>query len=157
MKLVNIVILCDTSHPILFKQNKRFSGKIIKKSNVCFLLFRSGKVIMTGVKNIKQAIKILTKILKKYNSKAGIKSFKIINMTFSGIVNYSVTWEKVKNQKCFKYEPEIFPALYWKKDSITVMLFHSGKYVLTGVKDYFTAQLIKEEFLNSIKPILKSI
>ena len=54
----------------------------------------------------------------------------------------------------FSYEPELFPCLIYRiiKPKIVLLIFNSGKVVLTGAKE---SRAIDEAFL-LIHPILKS-
>ena len=157
MKRKNIVILFKTSNQIDINPNRNFSSEFLLKYNLCFSLFHSGKIIVAGNKNEKYIIKALKKVLAKRSPNSCIIGHKILNMLFTGKVKLNSSWEKTRNLGCFQHEPELFPAVYWRKDSALVALFHTGSFNLMGVKSQESARAALRSFLDDIKPVLKSI
>jgi transcription initiation factor TFIID TATA-box-binding protein len=122
---------------------KRFPGAVyrIKDPKIACLIFSSGKIVLTGLRNyqaLDEGIAVVAKALKK----AGMEPLKepriaITNMVcsynlgkFININRLSVTL----NLENIEYEPEQFPGLVYriKDPKIVVLIFSSGKIILTG-------------------------
>ncbi len=122
---------------------KRFPGAIyrIKDPRMASLIFSSGKIVLTGVKNtraLSDGLAIIVKSLKE----AGIEPLKeplvkITNMVCSYNLGMSINLNKLAislNVENVEYEPEQFPGLVYriKDPKMVVLLFSSGKIILTG-------------------------
>lgn len=87
---------------------------------------------------------------------AKFKDFKIQNMVGSCDVKFPIRLEGLvlTHSQFSSYEPELFPGLIYRmvKPRIVLLIFVSGKVVLTGAK---VRQEIYEAFDN-IHPILKN-
>ena len=119
----------------------------------------SGKMVCTGAKNEEDsrlAARKFARVVQKLGYPAKFKDFKIQNMVGSCDVKFPISLEGLflsHNQFCF-YEPELFPGLVFRmiKPKIVLLIFASGKVVLTGAK---VRNDIHEAFDN-ILPILKN-
>jgi len=157
LKIENIVasgVIADSIDLVALSNNlkncelnkKRFPGAIyrIEDPKIASLIFSSGKIVLTGIRNIQtlmDGLAIITKSLKK----AGVNTLKepqvaITNMVCSYDLGKYINLNKVVitlNVENIEYEPEQFPGLvYWIKDpKIVVLLFSSGKIILTGGKN----------------------
>jgi transcription initiation factor TFIID TATA-box-binding protein len=142
---------------------KRFAAVIMRirepeKSTA--LIFTSGKMVCTGAKSeelSKTAARSYAKVIKRIGySKVQLSEFKIQNIVGSSEVNFSISLESIssskEHQKFSRYEPELFPGLIYKmhKPKIVLLIFVSGKIVLTGAK---TKEDISEAF-RKILPVL---
>ena len=121
---------------------ERFPGVIYRANNpqATFLIFSSGKMVITGLEFIENAEKAVTKVLKKLK-KIGIKLIdpviSIQNIVSSGDLHTNINLNKaVLQMEYIMYEPEVFPGLiYNMRDPRAVfLLFSTGKFVCTGVK-----------------------
>ena len=125
---------------------KRFPGAVyrIKEPKMASLIFSSGKIVLTGVQNTKaltDGLAIIVKSLKE----AGIEPLKepkvkITNMVCSYNLGMSINLNKLAislNVENVEYEPEQFPGLVYriKEPKIVVLIFSSGKIILTGGKN----------------------
>jgi len=125
---------------------KRFPGAIyrIEDPKIVSLIFSSGKIVLTGIRNIQalmDGLAIITKSLKK----AGVDTLKepqvaITNMVCSYDLGKYINLNKVVitlNVENIEYEPEQFPGLVYriKDPKIVVLIFSSGKIILTGGKN----------------------
>ncbi|VDP75004.1 unnamed protein product [Echinostoma caproni] len=140
---------------------KRFAAVImrIREPRTTALIFSSGKMVCTGAKSEEQArlaARKYARIIQKLGFEAHFKEFKIQNMVGSCDVRFHIRLEGlVLSQSHFAtYEPELFPGLIYRmtKPKIVLLIFVSGKIVLTGAK---VRDEIYEAFRN-IYPILKS-
>lgn len=140
---------------------KRFAAVImrIREPRTTALIFSSGKMVCTGAKSEEDsrlAARKYARIIQKLGFPAKFLDFKIQNMVGSCDVKFPIRLEGlVLTHAAFtSYEPELFPGLIYRmvKPRIVLLIFVSGKVVLTGAK---VRQEIYEAFDN-IYPILKS-
>jgi len=122
---------------------KRFPGAVyrIKEPKMASLIFSSGKIVLTGARNNKALIDGLAVVVKSVKG-AGIETLKepqvaINNMVCSYDLGKFINLNKVVitlNVENVEYEPEQFPGLVYriKDPKIVVLIFSSGKIVLTG-------------------------
>ena len=154
---------------------KRFAAVImrIKEPKTTALIFSSGKMVCTGAKSeddSRKASRKYAKIIKSLGFKVEFKEFKVQNIVGSCDIKFQIHLNKLNlhlgrlnsndaNNKGKKYvchyEPEIFPGLIYhmNKPEIVLLIFVSGKIVLTGAKE---KQEIFDAF-NKIFPLLKRI
>ena len=121
---------------------KRFAAVImrIKEPKTTALIFSSGKMVCTGARSeedSRKAAKQYAKIIRKLGYEVSFKEFKIQNIVGSCDVKFQISLEGLSTVSKFSsYEPEIFPGLIFKmaKPKIVLLIFVSGKIVLTGAK-----------------------
>jgi transcription initiation factor TFIID TATA-box-binding protein len=123
---------------------KKFPGLIyrVKAPNAAFLIFTSGKVVCTGSKNVEDVRTVIINLGKKLKS----IGFEKINLEPEIHVQNIVASADLKTRlnlnavalglENIEYEPEQFPGLVYriKKPKIVVLIFSSGKLVITGGK-----------------------
>ncbi|XP_063235782.1 TATA-box-binding protein [Bacillus rossius redtenbacheri] len=140
---------------------KRFAAVImrIREPRTTALIFSSGKMVCTGAKSEEDsrlAARKYARIIQKLGFTAKFLEFKIQNMVGSCDVKFPIRLEGLvlTHGQFSSYEPELFPGLIYRmvKPRIVLLIFVSGKVVLTGAK---VRQEIYEAFEN-IYPILKS-
>ncbi|CAH0561034.1 unnamed protein product [Brassicogethes aeneus] len=140
---------------------KRFAAVImrIREPRTTALIFSSGKMVCTGAKSEEDsrlAARKYARIIQKLGFNAKFLDFKIQNMVGSCDVKFPIRLEGLvlTHGSFSSYEPELFPGLIYRmvKPRIVLLIFVSGKVVLTGAK---VRQEIYEAFDN-IYPILKS-
>uniref|UniRef100_T1IML0 TATA-box-binding protein n=1 Tax=Strigamia maritima TaxID=126957 RepID=T1IML0_STRMM len=140
---------------------KRFAAVImrIREPRTTALIFSSGKMVCTGAKSEEQsrlAARKYARIVQKLGFEAKFLDFKIQNMVGSCDVKFPIRLEGLvlAHNQFSSYEPELFPGLIYRmvKPRIVLLIFVSGKVVLTGAK---VRSEIYEAFDN-IYPILKS-
>ncbi|MCJ8730468.1 hypothetical protein PDJAM_G00184800 [Pangasius djambal] len=139
---------------------KRFAAVImrIREPRTTALIFSSGKMVCTGAKSEEQsrlAARKYARVVQKLGFPAKFLDFKIQNMVGSCDVKFPIRLEGLvlTHQQFSSYEPELFPGLIYRmiKPRIVLLIFVSGKVVLTGAK---VRSEIYEAFEN-IYPILK--
>ena len=140
---------------------KRFAAVImrIRDPRTTALIFSSGKMVCTGAKSEEDsrlAARKYARIIQKLGFPAKFKEFKIQNMVGSCDVKFPIRLEglMLTHGQFSSYEPELFPGLIYRmvKPRIVLLIFVSGKVVLTGAK---VREDIHEAFDN-IHPILKN-
>jgi len=113
----------------------------LKNPKVTALIFKSGKMVVTGAKSVQELVKAVKKILKSLRD-AGIEiqgrpQLQIQNIVASANLHVKIDLEKAAwfLEKSM-YEPEQFPGLIYRMDDpkVVLLIFSSGKMVITGAK-----------------------
>jgi transcription initiation factor TFIID TATA-box-binding protein len=124
---------------------KRFPGAVyrIADPKIACLIFSSGKIVITGVRNEKGLADGLAIVIKSLKD-SGVKPLEkpriaITNMVCSFNLDRYINLNKLTvtlNVENVEYEPEQFPGLVYriKDPKIVVLIFSSGKIILTGGK-----------------------
>jgi transcription initiation factor TFIID TATA-box-binding protein len=125
---------------------KRFPGAVfhIADPKIACLVFSSGKIVITGVRDDKALAAGLAIILKALKA-AGIAPLKeprvaVTNIVCSYDLGRYINLNKLMvtlNMEHVEYEPEQFPGLVFRiaDPKIVVLIFSSGKIILTGGKN----------------------
>jgi transcription initiation factor TFIID TATA-box-binding protein len=124
---------------------KRFPGVVLRMQNpkIAALVFGSGKVVLTGAKNIEslsKGLNILGDLLRSFNIDIPKKlTYKIQNIVTSADLATPINLNKIAvgfNLDRIEYEPEQFPGLVYRLEDpkVVVLLFGSGKLIITGGK-----------------------
>ena len=131
---------------------ERFPGLImrINEPKATFLIFTTGKMVITGLRRADEASPGVKKVV-KYIKKAGINvsnpEITIQNIVASGdlhtYIDLNMAAIVLEN---VMYEPEVFPGvIYRMRDLKTVFLiFSTGKVVCTGAKN---KKIVRDAFL----------
>ncbi|ABU82168.1 TATA-box-binding protein [Ignicoccus hospitalis] len=139
----------------------QFPGLIfrLEEPRVTALIFKSGKMVVTGAKSTQELITAVKKIFYILKSK-GIVSGKvrpriqIQNIVASANLGVEVHLEKaaylLENSM---YEPEQFPGLIYRLDEprVVLLLFSSGKMVVTGAKKEEEVSKAVEKVFQNLK------
>jgi transcription initiation factor TFIID TATA-box-binding protein len=122
---------------------KRFAAVImrIREPKTTALIFASGKMVVTGAKSeefCRLAARKYARIIQKLGFPARFAEFKIQNIVGSCGVKFPIRLEGLafSHGHYSSYEPELFPGLIYRmvKPKIVLLIFVSGKVVLTGAK-----------------------
>ncbi|KAI9019784.1 transcription factor TFIID-domain-containing protein [Hyaloraphidium curvatum] len=123
---------------------KRFAAVImrIREPKTTALIFSSGKMVVTGAKSeeyARLAARKFARIVQKLGFPAKFSAFKIQNIVGSCDVRFPIRLEGLAYQHgpFSSYEPELFPGLIYRmvQPKVVLLIFVSGKVVLTGAKD----------------------
>lgn len=134
---------------------KRFAAVImrIREPKTTALIFASGKMVVTGAKSeddSKLASRKYARIIQKLGFNAKFTDFKIQNIVGSTDIKFPIRLEGLasRHHNFSSYEPELFPGLIYRmmKPKIVLLIFVSGKIVLTGAK-------VREEIYNAFELI----
>ncbi len=126
---------------------ERFPGLIyrIKEPKTAILLFRSGKAVCTGAKNLDQAheaIAFISARLREQNVEVFERpEIEVQNMVASSDLGREINLNALAitlGLEKVEYEPEQFPGLVYRMESpkVVLLLFSSGKLVCTGAKTF---------------------
>jgi transcription initiation factor TFIID TATA-box-binding protein len=157
-KIQNIIatafVSCRLNLPFLYKSflnnnnnvsynPKKFSAVILKitipKSTI--LIFCTGKVVITGTKSVehcKGAIRKLEHVFESIGCALSFRSLQVHNLVGSFDTCFPINVEKLcmdYSKNCI-FAPELFPGLKFQiiTPKMCVLVFHSGKIILTGAK-----------------------
>ena len=139
---------------------ERFPGLVMRITDpkATFLIFSTGKMVITGLRRADEAgpgVKKVTKSIKKAGIDVSNPEITIQNIVASGDLHTLIDLNKAAIiMENSMYEPEVFPGLIYRmKEPKTVFLiFSTGKVVCTGAKD---KKFVKEAFLKLNREVRK--
>lgn len=149
----------------------QFPGLILRLDSpkVTALIFRSGKMVVTGAKRTADLIKAVKRILRMFVKSgvtiSGKPRIQIQNIVASANLGMEVLLEKAAYLlENTMYEPEQFPGLIYRltDPKVVLLIFSSGKMVITGAKsEEEVEKAVSHTFetlveLNCLKKIEKS-
>ena len=131
---------------------QRFGALImrIREPRSTALIFSSGKIVVAGTKteyDAKKACKKFVKIKNKLGYNVVFDNFKIQNIVFNVKSPLSLEQIHLYCEKFSVFEPELFPGLIFRIKKATLLIFGSGKVVITGLNAYNEIKLIFEDVL----------
>ncbi|MEA2054176.1 MAG: TATA-box-binding protein [Candidatus Thermoplasmatota archaeon] len=131
----------------------------IEKPKTAFLLFKSGKVVCTGAKNVEDIEKSMGKVCNMLKN----MGFKVIDNPIVDVQNIVASGDLHGELNLIntalalglentEYEPEVFPGMVYRMEELGVvlLLFNSGKIVCTGAKK-------PEQVSKAVKEIAKEL
>ncbi len=144
---------------------KRFPGAVyrIDEPRMASLIFSSGKVVLTGIRNEESLGEGLNKVLSSLKE-AGVNILPVPKVAVTNIVcSYDIGRFINLNRvvaklslEAIEYEPEQFPGLVYriKDPKIVALLFSSGKIILTGGKNLTDVKKGLDVLEASVKDVL---
>lgn len=125
---------------------KRFPGAVYRIDNprMASLIFSSGKVVLTGIRNEESLDEGLNKVLTSLKESGvnilPVPKVAVTNIVCSYDIGRFINLNRVVARlslEAIEYEPEQFPGLVYriKEPKIVALLFSSGKIILTGGKN----------------------
>jgi len=132
-----------------------FPGLIyrLKKPKTAILLFHSGKVVCTGGKSEKEvgeSIRTISRLVRKAGQKVTSRpAIEVQNIVSTADLESELDLNAIAltlGLDRVEYEPEQFPGLVYRLEEprVVVLLFGSGKLVLTGARRPSDAQRAAE-------------
>ncbi|KAF6222294.1 hypothetical protein HO133_001380 [Letharia lupina] len=135
----------------------------IREPKTTALIFASGKMVVTGAKSeddSRLASRKYARIIQKLGFNARFTDFKIQNIVGSCDIKFPIRLEGLasRHHHFSSYEPELFPGLIYRmiKPKIVLLIFVSGKIVLTGAKvreEIYTAFEMIYPVLNDFRKV----
>ncbi len=125
---------------------KKFPGLVyrVKAPKAAFLIFTSGKIVCTGSKNVEDVRTVITSLANTLKSIGSEEvdldpEIHIQNIVASADLKTDLNLNAVAlglGLENIEYEPEQFPGLVYriKQPKVVVLIFSSGKLVITGGK-----------------------
>lgn len=167
MEIVNIIATVILPHPLDLQKLRidlpgiEFSPKVhwlkmrIQPEGSYVAFYRSGKFLVIG-KSLEQLNYIANKVIALLNDVDIITNpwqLKIQNIVVTDKIEMEIGIEHLiysLDPKKASYEPEQFPALFYKDWGVSFLLFNNGKIVLNGVKNENDAFELMNKFRNLI-------
>jgi len=125
---------------------KKFPGLVyrVKAPRAAFLIFTTGKIVCTGAKNVEDVRTVIINLARTLKS-IGFENINlepeihVQNIVASADLKTDLNLNAVAlglGQENIEYEPEQFPGLIYriKQPKVVVLIFGSGKLVITGGK-----------------------
>lgn len=140
---------------------EQFPGLVCRLSDpkVALLIFRSGKLNCTGAKSKEDAEIAIKKIIKALKD-AGMDiidnpEVKVQNMVATADLGIEPNLDDISTLEGTEYEPEQFPGLVYRLSDpkVVVLIFGSGKVVITGLKRKDDAYLALDKILGTLKEL----
>ena len=137
---------------------ERFPGLVmrIQKPRATFLIFSTGKMVVTGLRqatDAKNAVKQAVKNIQNTGVKISNPEITIQNIVASGDLHTNIDLNMAAVvMEYAMYEPEVFPGLIYRlKEPKTVFLiFSTGKIVCTGAKN---KEIVREAVIKLNKQV----
>ena len=172
IKIVNVVVSTKIGNDIDLEyvadildnseyEPEQFPGLVCRLSDpkVALLIFRSGKLNCTGAKSKEDAIIAINKVM-GYLREAGLDlidtpEVKVQNMVATAELGMEPNLDDLSTLERTEYEPEQFPGLVYRMESpkVVLLVFGSGKVVITGLKNKEDAYTALEKVKNTVKEL----
>ncbi len=175
LKIVNIVVIVKLKNSLdldfisfNLKDTEMSKSRWLKMrlmpENYYIAFYRSGKILITGLKNMNDIEEIVEKILSKLRSidvNNSLENISIANIVLMDKIELKISLDKIinlLNDSNVSYEPEQFPGLFYKdKDGINYTLFSNGSITSTGSKKINHSEKKLNEFKKLIYSLEKKI
>lgn len=140
----DLLTIANTFRNIEYRPNV-FPGLVfrLKRPKTAMLIFKSGKMVCTGAKSEKEAIRAVRKVARELR-KGGIHVYgkpeiEITNIVASANFGGYIDLDGLASQRMegkILYEPEQFPALIyrWENPNVVFLVFSTGRIVCVGAK-----------------------
>ncbi|KAH0791669.1 TATA-box-binding protein [Histomonas meleagridis] len=140
---------------------RRFQAVILRITTpkATAMVFQVGKVNIVGTREKEvayQAAKKFCRILRKVGYNCRIEEFNVTNLVATIACNFRIRLQEIANhpghRQLARYNPETFPGIIYRipDPKVTLLIFESGKIIMTGAKSYEDLQRAS----NWIQPIL---
>jgi len=139
---------------------ERFPGLVMRitEPKATFLIFSTGKMVVTGLRRADQASPGVKKVMKKIR-KAGIEvnnpKITIQNIVASGDLHTNIDLNMAAIvMEYAMYEPEVFPGLIYRmqEPKTVFLIFSTGRIVCTGAKN---KEIVREAVLKLNREVRK--
>jgi len=133
--------------PVVDYRPKRFPGLVfrLKRPRTTTLIFGTGKMVCTGARSERDAVRALKKVVRTLNEGGIIINGKletritnvVATASLGGKVDLLQLYESEKGMRGrITYEPEQFPGLIYRMNDpkVVILIFSSGKLVCTGAR-----------------------
>jgi len=139
---------------------ERFPGLVMRitEPKATFLIFSTGKMVVTGLRRADQASAGVKKVMKKIR-KAGIEvsnpKITIQNIVASGDLHTNIDLNMAAIvMEYAMYEPEVFPGLIYRmqEPKTVFLIFSTGRIVCTGAKN---KEIVREAVLKLNREVRK--
>ncbi len=150
MKIVNVVAIATLDTTLdLPSIHEKLKGSSFPKNahwlrmrledNTYIAFYKSGKFLITqkNPDKLEKIADVVIRKLKEIGVNAEISKITIHNIVVTDSISLRISLENLiinLDSKKASYEPEQFPALIYKDYGVSILLFSSGKMIVTGSK-----------------------
>ncbi|XP_045171058.2 TATA-box-binding protein-like 1 [Mercenaria mercenaria] len=127
--------------PGLIWQQKTIGGNCLVFSNG--VINCNGKA--TSIQEGRQRLRRYARRIQRLGYTVCLKDIKCLTVSASHTLSTALDLNQLVKERQIVYEPELFSAVNLKYDGVNFCCFHSGKVVITGIKDH--AQLDEAVYL----------
>ncbi len=132
---------------------ERFPGLVMRitEPKATFLIFSTGKMVVTGLRKADEAspgVEKVMKIIKKAGINVSNPKITIQNIVASGDLHTNIDLNMAAIvMEYAMYEPEVFPGLIYRmqEPKTVFLIFSTGRIVCTGAKN---KEVVREAVLN---------
>ena len=125
----------------------RFPGAVLKLESATFLIFASGKIVVTGLKTEPDEL--------EFEMITDIRLFDIQLSHCSGYMHVGpVCIATLRDQTKGEWEPELHPGLLFKLGNVSVSVYSSGTVMYCGCRSLEHAAAVEckvHELINSVR------
>lgn len=137
--IIDLTHLTNNSRDIRYDP-RVFSAAIWKHKKIggCCLVFRTGKLNCNGNRSVDEArkrIRQYARLIQKHGFGGNLQNIDIITMSAVYQVSSNFDFNKLQGILGATYEPELHNAAMLKRGKIHYNCFHTGKVVITGIKN----------------------
>ena len=127
---------------------------ITSKRTVTALVYASGRVVLVGGRSVGDLQQAITRFLLQHNTRLE-EPLRISNYALHFHTNRPLNLVKLydafrKNFENVHYEVELFPSLNASCGRARVIVFHTGKVLITGVQSVNDAEIVRERVRETI-------
>lgn len=164
MQVVNIVVSGSFNQKVdfdfmidsmpSFKYNpKKYHGGYLLLSNHKATIYKSGKYIITGIKEFDEILVVYDEMKEKLNNVLIVSDFS--PPTIQNIVIYTSLPNEINLRRFYEfllsrnedvqYDPEIFAGLTWRSDRGSANIYKNGRMLILGVKSIEEAEQVRKK------------
>ncbi|XP_045215099.2 uncharacterized protein LOC123565296 [Mercenaria mercenaria] len=118
--------------PGLIWQHKTIGGNCLVFSNG--VINCNGKA--TSIQQGRQRLRRYARRIQRLGYTVCLKDIKCLTVSASHTLSTALDLNQLVKERQIVYEPELFSAVNLKYDGVNFCCFHSGKVVITGIKDH---------------------
>ena len=117
----------------------------LKRPKGCILIFKNGKMVCTGAKSRREALRAVRKVVRELkkagiiirSSRVEVEIHNVVATVELGEVSIDLIGTAYKLGRGAIYEPDQFPGLIYRMEDpkVTFLIFSSGKLVCVGSKN----------------------
>ena len=103
------------------------------------MVFHTGKLTVNGkVNNVREAklrLRRYVRLIQRFGWKVTLTKIEVVTISASFKVEGPLDLRNVVRYYGGRYEPELFPAAMFHKDTVHFTCFHTGSVLMTGIKN----------------------
>ena len=126
---------------------KQFPGGCLRFDCGTCLVFRSGKLVLNGIKNDKSLTRICEKCIKIFGSHASAP--KLVNICATCKFERTINLEKFSKIVQCEYYPELHPGVMKYFDNTSVIIY-CNCCIITGCRTYDQYETVLKEINNAV-------